>query len=187
MVLKKLSVTLVLRILVLVGIIGVMPVPAAALDLTPFFGHYTGHSLDGDGESVSKRDFDVTIEKSGKRGFGLSWRTFVYRSDGSVKKKDYSIEFRATDRDGIYTSAEKKDMFGAKVPSDPMKGEAYLWAKIKDKRITVYGFMVTDEGGYEMQIYHRTLTDTGMDLEFSRQREDGVFRRITGALQRDDS
>ncbi|MBT7505913.1 MAG: hypothetical protein HN644_06510, partial [Rhodospirillales bacterium] len=48
----------------------------------------------------------------------------------------------------------------------------------------VVGFSVSDDGGFEMQIYHRTLTENGMDLEFTRQTEDGVFRQISGKLQR---
>ncbi len=170
--------------LILVSVVFMTPATVAATDLAPFFGNFIGQSLDTEGVGVSKRDFNVTIEPVGKRGFELSWRTFTYRSDGTVKKKDYSIQFRATDREGIYSSAEKKDMFGAMVPSDPMKGESYLWARITGQRLTVYGFVVTDEGGYEMQVYHRTLTESGMDLEFTRQREDGVFRRITGVLRR---
>jgi len=162
------------------------PAPASAdmERLQPFFGHFVGHSLDTEGEGVSKRDFDVTIEATDNNGFQVSWRTFIYRNNGDVKKKDFSIEFRPTDRSGIYTSAEKTDMFGARIPSDPMKGDAYTWAVVGDQRLTVYGFAVTDDGGYEMQVYHRTLTDFGMNLEFSRQREDGVFRRISGTLRR---
>ncbi|MBT3558171.1 MAG: hypothetical protein HOC63_00085 [Rhodospirillales bacterium] len=171
-------------ILSLACMVVMLPSKAMAVDLESFFGTYAGRSLSTDGDGVTKRDFDVTIASTDNHGFELSWRTFVYRGDGTVKKKDYSLEFRATKREGIFSSAEKKDLFGAKVPSDPMKGEAYLWARVDGNRMSVYGFSVSDDGGFEMQIYHRTLTENGMDLEFTRQTEDGVFRQISGKLQR---
>ena len=42
--------------------------------------------------------------------------------------------------------------------------------------------MVTGDGGYEMQVYDRTLTATGLDLTFSRIRDGEQFKLIKGAL-----
>ena len=57
-------------------------------------------------------------------------------------------------------------------------------AVVQGDELTVYGFLVTDDGSFEMQVYNRTLTEFGMDLTFTRQRKDGVFRRISGTLRR---
>ncbi len=42
--------------------------------------------------------------------------------------------------------------------------------------------MVTDDGGYEMQVYDRTLTKGGMDLKFSRVHDGKTLKQITGSL-----
>ena len=42
--------------------------------------------------------------------------------------------------------------------------------------------MVTDDGGYEMQVYDRTITGNGMDLKFSRVRDGKTLKLITGSL-----
>jgi hypothetical protein len=48
----------------------------------------------------------------------------------------------------------------------------------------MYALLVTDEGGYEMQTYERTLTAGGMDLRYSRIRDGEVLRTITGKLKK---
>ncbi len=67
-----------------------------------------------------------------------------------------------------------------------MDGDPYVWARVSSATLSIFGLLVPDDGGYEIQAYHRTLTDTGMDLEFIRTREDNVVRRISGTLQRVD-
>ena len=42
--------------------------------------------------------------------------------------------------------------------------------------------LVTDDGGYEMQVYDRTLTGDGMDLNFTRVRDGKTLKNITGSL-----
>lgn len=155
-------------------------------DIDPFVGHYIGRSITSVDDQVSKRDFDVTVAAREKGGFEVSWTTFFHRQDGSVKKKESTIAFRKTERSGIYASAQKRDMFGNQVPFDPMEGDPYVWARVSSATLSIFGLLVTDDGGYEIQAYHRTLTDTGMDLEFIRTREDNVVRRISGTLQRVD-
>ncbi len=157
---------------------------AGVSDIEPFVGRYIGHSITNMEDQVSERDFDVTVAAQDKGGFEVSWTTFFHRPDGSVKKKASTIAFRKTERSGVYASAQKSDMFGNQVPFDPMKGDPYVWARVNGATLSIFGLLVTDDGGYEIQAYHRTLTDTGMDLEFTRTRADNIIRRISGTLQR---
>lgn len=152
--------------------------------IKPFEGRFIGRSLTNMSDQVSTRDFDVTIEAGEKEGFEVSWTTFIHRGDGSVKKKASKIAFRKTDRPGVFASAQKTDMFGNLVPYDPMDGDPYVWARIDGEVLSVFGLLVTESGGYEIQTYHRTLTDGGMDLEFTRTGENGLIRSISGTLQR---
>jgi len=157
---------------------------SAEAGIEPFVGRYIGHSISNMADQTSDRDFDVSITSEEERGFEVSWTTFIHRSDGAVKKKVSTISFRKTSRPGVYASAQKKDMFGNQVPHDPMQGDPYVWARLDGDTLSVYGFLVTDDGGYEMHSYHRTLTATGLDLEFTRQRGGTVIRRISGELRR---
>lgn len=150
----------------------------------PFIGRYIGHSISNLEDNVSARDFDVTIMEGRKGGFKVSWTTFIHKGNGAVKKKASTIAFKRTGRPGVFASAQKKDMFGNHTPYDPMDGDPYVWARISGKKLSVFGLLVTDSGGYEMQVYHRTLTDRGMELEFTRMGEEGLIRRVSGNLQR---
>jgi hypothetical protein len=44
--------------------------------------------------------------------------------------------------------------------------------------------LITDDGGYEMQVYRRTLTDDGMSLSFSRNRNGQELKTVYGVLAR---
>ena len=78
----------------------------------------------------------------------------------------------------------RRDAFGHSEPLDPLKGEPYVWADIEGPTLRVHALLITDDGGYEMQVYRRTLTADGMTLEFSRNRNGKELKTIYGNLQR---
>lgn len=159
----------------------------AAMNAKPseFFGHYVGEALSAtDEDDLSKRDISVTIKDAGKGAFTVDWMTFTRRDDGTRKRKGYSITFRPTQRGGIYSSAMRADKFGNAIPLDPLTGEPYVWARITGKTLTIHALHITEEGGYELQIYDRTLTPEGMDLRFSRIHNGKVLKVISGKLSR---
>jgi hypothetical protein len=77
-----------------------------------------------------------------------------------------------------------KDMFGQSEPLDPIKGEPYFWADIHGATLTVRALLIGDDGGYEIQVYRRTLTPDGMALKFTRNRNGTELKTIYGLLQR---
>ena len=153
--------------------------PAMAADaIEAFYGTYVGQAvLEKNGE-VSKRDLNVVI-KPFRKGFTVEWTTVSQKKGGETKRASYNINFRPTKRDGIYESAMKINKFGKGVPLDPIKGDPYVWARLENKTLTVYAMIITDEGGFEMQTYVRTLTSDGMKLEFSRVRDGVPLRKIS--------
>ena len=48
-------------------------------------------------------------------------------------------------------------MFGHQVPLDPLKGDPYVWCRIVGRVLTLYSLQITDDGGYDLQIYERTV------------------------------
>ena len=156
---------------------------AAERKIDDFYGTYVGRSVSGDDGAVKERDINVEIKEI-KRGFNISWSTVTHRKDGDSKRKSYSIDFQRTNRDNIFQSGMRKDVFGGKRPNDPMKGDPYVWSRIKGDTLSVYALIVTDDGTYDMQAYHRTLTDEGMSLRFSRTMEGEPKKVLTGELKR---
>ena len=146
-----------------------------------FYGEFVGRSVAGGG--VKARDINITIEAV-RRGFNISWSTVSYGASGKAKRKSYSIDFRRTKRDNIYLSSMRKDVFGNRAPNDPMKGDPYVWSRIDGDTLSVYALIVTDDGSYDMQVYHRTLTANGMRLKFTRFLEGEAKKIITGELKR---
>ena len=158
------------------------PASSAETSIEAFFGKYTGQTVTSGGDEVSKRDLSVHIKPAGKGNFSIDWITFTRSASGMRKRKEYSISFKPSERDNVYASAMKKNLFGKSVPLDPIKGEPYVWARIHGKTLTVHAMIITDDGGYEMQVYDRTLNWNGMDLNFSRVRDGKTLKQITGSL-----
>ena len=155
---------------------------SAETSIEAFYGKYTGQAVTSGKDEISKRDLSVHIKPDGKDRFTIDWITFTQSASGKRKRKEYSISFKPSERKNVFASAMKKNLFGKSVPLDPIKGEPYVWASINGKTLTVYAMMVTDDGGYEMQVYDRTLTWNCMNLKFSRVRDGKILKLITGSL-----
>lgn len=157
---------------------------ANAASIDPFVGTYHGATIQhADGE-LQARDLDVEIKKT-ERGFTVDWTTVIHKSDGREKTVSLSIEFFGTERPDIYGSAMRSGLFGKRIPNDPLKGEPFFWARIVDKTLTIHALYITDSGGYEMQVYERTLDENGnLDLVFRRFRDGQQILDITGKLDR---
>lgn len=163
---------------------GVFPISSkATYEYEKFVGEYTGEGISqADGE-LTKRDFRVKIRPNGE-GFILTWVSVTHDDGGALTRKAYTVPFKPKGKSGLYGSAMRTDMFGNQVPLDPLKGEPYVWARISGDTLFVYAMLITDEGGYEMQVYERTLTPTGMDLRYSRVRDGKILRSVEGTLKR---
>lgn len=152
--------------------------PAYAQDLAidAFYGRWSGTGVSESNISVNfrltSRDLDVNIQPDGG-AFVVDWTT-VQRQKGNPNdptpvRKGTLIRFVATDRANVW-KAEDLD--------DPLQGGRYAWARIKKQTLSIHTMTISDDGGYEMQVYHRTLLPFGMDLEFVSFRN-GEARRLS--------
>ena len=157
------------------------PAWARDMPIETFFGHYAGQTISIVGGEVKERDLSVSI-KGNDTAFTVDWTAIIRKSSGKIKRTQYSIEFHPTKRKNIFSSAMKTNMFGHRQALDPLKGDPYVWARITGATLTVYALLITDDGGYEMQVYDRTLTDDGLHLRFSRVRNGETLRLIEGTL-----
>lgn len=145
-----------------------LSVPARAAGISEFVGEYVGSAdmVRADG-SLERRDMSVKIQET-RDGFNVTWQSVSYKPDGRQKEANYTIDFLPTDRDGIFSAAMRRNVFGHAVQMDPMKGEPFVWGRIAGDTLTVYSLFVAEDGGYELQQYDRTLTVNGLKLDFSR-------------------
>ncbi|WP_088917925.1 hypothetical protein [Granulosicoccus antarcticus] len=153
--------------------------------LEPFYGKYTGtsESPEGRGE-VADRDLTVSIQPLEKNGFSVNWTTVIHTADGQKKKSAPSIDFYPSSRPGLFVSAMKTDVFGHTVPYDPIAkdGNPYVWAGLDDTTLTVSALYILDGGGYEVQVYKRSLNESGLSLEFERIKDGEPMTRISAQL-----
>jgi hypothetical protein len=162
---------------------------AAAAQVTPntsikaFYGTFVGQTVFESDKGLTKRDLNVTIAPN-DGGFSIRWTTITQRPDGSFKRKQHTVAFRPTRRKGIYSSAMQVNKFGAEVPLDPMSGDPYVWARLDGATLSVYAMLITDDGGYEMQTYERTIAQNDMRLEFRRIRNGHPLKKISARLKR---
>ncbi|HEY5700605.1 MAG TPA: hypothetical protein VIT83_00780 [Gammaproteobacteria bacterium] len=156
---------------------------AAAQSYKKFIGEYEGSGVVDPHGAVQTRDLKVKISDA-NNGFRVNWISVSRNKGGKTKRKSYTVEFQSSSRDGIYSAAMRTDLFGNRVPLDPLAGDPYVWARIDGDVLFVYAMLINDEGGYEMQVYERTLTATGIDLTYYRVRDGEILRTITAELKR---
>jgi hypothetical protein len=152
--------------------------------ITPFLGAYIGSAKFVEGGKTVHRDMSARIEETDD-GFSISWTSATYKPDGRIKEKSYTIEFVPSVRDGIYASAMQTNVFGKQIPLNPLKGEPFVWSRIVDDTLTVFSLFINEAGNYEMQEYHRTLAEGGLDLEFRRFQNGDKVRAVETFLKRE--
>ncbi len=157
---------------------------AGAVDpIERFVGQYKGHVVIVDSKHEVDRDLGVDITKT-ETGFNVRWRVSAQKIKGRIKTKEYSVDFVPTGRPNVYAAAMKRNVFGTREPLDPMKGDPYVWSRISADTLTLFALLITDDGGYEVQVYDRTLVPEGLALKYSRIRDGQPLRTIETTLVR---
>ena len=156
------------------------PVQARDLSIAAFYGNWRGSALSETELSVyfrlTARDLDVTIRPA-PGGFTIAWTT-VLRQKGDPGNPDIQRKSAML----AFVSAGRPSLWRATTSGDPIAGQALTWARIKGQTLTVTSMAITDDGGFEMQIYRRTLSARGMELEFTRLRDGEPVRTARGRL-----
>ena len=173
-----------LRILGLFATLFISQTAIGSSLIEPFLGSYTGSTVVEESGVELKRNLDVKISETDE-GFNVFWKSTTVKADGRIKTKDFDISFTPTDREHVFQAAQRPSLFGGTKPLDPMKGEPYVWARIVDDTLTIFALLILDDGGYELQIYNRSLRDSGLDLEYSRIRDGEQLRTIKSRLTKE--
>lgn len=174
-----------LHLLLPLVLIWLLPMSALAAPIESFTGTYSGESEEIIAGETEPRDLSTTISPT-KEGFSVTWTSVLYRRDGRRTEKTYTIEFLPSQRAGIFGSAMKVNVFGKQVPLDPLQGEPFVWARLEGDTLSVFSLIITEDGQYHLQEYHRTLADGGLELLFRRVTDGQPHKEIRAFLARQD-
>lgn len=157
------------------------PIGAQAqnLPVDAFYGHYQGSGIAENEDSlyfgVTVRDLDVRIGPEAD-GFYVEW-TSVIRGGGDPNNPD----IRKRSARVTFSPSERPNVFVSKVATNPMK-DGLIWARVLDQTLTVNVMRVSDNGSYIVQTYNRTLSGTGMTLNFVNTADGEPLRQVEARL-----
>lgn len=151
--------------------------------LAPFFGRFVGSGLsageDIDFLGVTRRDLDIEIRAAGD-GFTARWttvlRTGPSREEVRTRRRENEATFApVADRPGFYRGTQSGDLFA---------GQSIIWARLRGTTLTITEIALQQDGRLDHSIYVRTLTQTGMQLQFTRMTDGERTRIVRGRLTR---
>jgi hypothetical protein len=152
---------------------------AQTLSADAFYGHYQGSGIAENEDSlyfgVTVRDLDVRVGPEGD-GFFVEW-TSVIRGGGDPNNPD----IRKRSARVAFSPSAKPNVFTSKSATDPMAG-GLIWARLLDQTLTVNVMRISDNGSYTVQTYNRTLSGTGMTLNFVNTADGEPLRQVEARL-----
>lgn len=159
---------------------------ADAPDPKAFVGTFIGvaDAVDIETGRVEQRDLTVEIKPYSGGGFLISWET-VFKVDGrrdvpGVKRRFSRLIFKPADDGDFFVEVPKADPFKKRDEFEPILGDPARWATIEGNVMHVYSVVVGESGDFELEIYTRTRTESGLDIDFQRLADGVVIRRVTG-------
>ena len=169
----------------LVGMLLILPALVRAQGIDAFAGSYAGSAtLTVDGKE-ERREMRTTIGAT-DAAFFVRWTSVTLKDGGQSKEKTYEVAFIPSPRPNIFGSAMKNNVFGKPVPLDPLAGEPFVWARLEGPTLSVFSLGINEAGEYELQEFHRTLADGGLDLVFLRVMDGTPQKEIRTFLARQD-
>jgi hypothetical protein len=170
-------------LLLLVVGLGLSAGPAAAeqnVSIRTFRGNWSGSAVANNRDSlyfgVTIRDLDFKLEGD-DNAFTVSWTTVMRRGGTperpNVRRKETTVRFVPAGTPGVWR---------AEGSGDPLAGKNTIWARVKGTTLILYFLDVTGAGSYELSRYARTLSGSGMDLEFSLILDGESVRTVRGKL-----
>lgn len=152
---------------------------AQTLPIETFYGHFQGSGISENKDSlyfgVTVRDLDVRIGPEAD-GFYVEW-TSVIRGGGDPNNPD----IRKRSARVAFSPSERPNIFISKTAANPMES-GLIWARILDQTLTVNVMRISDNGSYTVQSYNRTLSGTGMALNFVNATDGEPQRQVKARL-----
>lgn len=183
------------RLAMTVGILALITLVATpgsvlAADLSRFFGSYVGSAVVEDPKTGAQRqrDIDIVVSPYRKDGLKIDWIT-VGLVDGrrdvpGVKRWSQTALFRPSDQRRFMVEVGEDSLFKERDDMVVIEGDPVRWTRVEDNILHACSFVVLEDGRYELQVYQRILTETGMNILFERIVDGEVIRRVKGSTVR---
>jgi hypothetical protein len=148
--------------------------------LKKFFGNYKGTGVTSRKSrgrvSLDRRDLDVSIKPYKEEGFTMTWTTVIAPAYAARRReRTTTVNFLPTTREEVWRAEQVTTL---------LSGKAVIWARIGGGALYVYVVALTEAGGIATSVYKRTLTKTGMRLEFDRTQDGRRVRTVQATLRR---
>jgi hypothetical protein len=152
----------------------------STVSINAFYGKWSGSAISESNISVNfrltARDMDVEVRPS-SNGFTVLWTTVLRQrgdpNDPTAERRSTELRFEPTNKPNVWRAVGS---------TDPLVDERFAWARIIKQTLTVHSMVIRNDGGYDLQVYDRTLKSTGMDLEFTAFRDGAARRTAKGRL-----
>lgn len=165
---------------------------AAADDPTieDFNGSWRGAEIKISGDekapALTSDDLDVQIKSVGS-GFQISWTGLARQDGGGLERQRIEARFSPTERPGVYAfepgGSSFFKLFASPSTGNPLEGETLLWARLAGPTLTVYSLAIDVDGGFDLDRYGRTLSDGGMDIDYTHRMENDRTVTIDGRIE----
>ncbi len=172
----------IMRVIIL-GTFAIFASSAARADISlkAFEGLWEGNATSETESStvfpLTVREMDVEIRVKEDNSFIINWRT-LQREKGDPSQPDAVL--KETTRKFIPKTPGR--VWKMAVTEDIYDGGTVSWAVLDTQALTIYSMILRDDGGFDMQIYRRTLTGLNMKLDFTALRNGAVRRTVSGTL-----
>lgn len=152
----------------------------STVNISAFYGKWSGSAISESNISVNfrltARDMDVEVRPR-DQGFTVLWTTVLRQrgnpNDPTAERRSTELTFEPTNRPNVWRAVGS---------NDPLVDERFAWARLNKQTLTVHSMVIRNDGGYDLQVYDRTLKPTGMDLEFTAYRDGQARRTAKGRL-----
>jgi len=172
------------RMLLILGLWVAMAAPSGADEaaLAKFYGQYRGKGIAesprAESMELTSRTMDLSIRPSGN-GFEVIWSAVILGDRSAVGRR----ADRKTSR-VVFEVVEGADFYLGRGSRNPASGAALWWARVDGRRMIVQVLQIDRAGKLDHQTYVRTLTETGLNLDYKREEEGIRVRRVRGSFKR---
>ncbi|HEX7005542.1 MAG TPA: hypothetical protein VF274_00245 [Alphaproteobacteria bacterium] len=150
------------------------------LSIKAFRGNWTGSAVSNNRDSiyfgVTIRDLDFTLEGD-DQAFTVHWTTVMRRGGTpdrpNIRRKETTVRFVPAASPGVWRGVES---------GDPLAGKDTIWGRVRGRSLILYFLDITDTGTYALSRYVRTLSGSGMDLEFTLIVDGEPVRTVRGKM-----
>ena len=152
-----------------------------ALPLKAFFGSYVGQGLADEHIlyiGVTERELTVAIEPTAE-GFTITWTTQLRQDNDPNNKK---TKIRASKM--TFLPSGRANLWRLDKQGDPLNGEPFAWTRIDGDALVTTAISFDADGRFEVETYWRSITATGMEVDFTRSKEGVEVLSVGAKLER---